>query len=170
MRSSSWLVGVGLLSAAGVLILGEHRVGRPASPVTAVERQAKPTPVGTADPCGSGPSTQDRQAFLELSFSSQAPDASWAENARDEIEAIVQPLTNQDTRLLSVDCRTTLCRVELVHSDVNAFHALAMATLNGGVRGWKGAVSGALLRTEADGSARSVMYLAKQGTEMPVPD
>jgi hypothetical protein len=123
-----------------------------------------------APPAPAASSQEDQKAFLELSFSKQAPDMSWSREAKAEVTELFQPLTNQDTRLVSADCRTTLCRVELAHTGDEAFHAFMASSMNGVMRGWKGPGGGGLLRTDADGTMRAVFYLAKEGTELPILD
>jgi hypothetical protein len=208
MRSARWLVGIGLFSAACVLVLAERRVGRAEAEidrmkrsvpyitekVNEVEEMPRPPPtviaaeqkaavaaavategqgLAPSDPSSTSPtetSLESQKAFLEHSFSTQAPDASWSRKARAEVNDIFQPLTNQDTRLVSADCRSTLCRIELVHPTEEGFHAFMTTAMNGGMRGWKGPGSGGMLQTDPDGTVRTVFYLAKEGTELPMLD
>ncbi|WP_437528981.1 hypothetical protein WME79_46865 [Sorangium sp. So ce726] len=154
--------------------------------VITMERRAAPDTVDGADSESPGPSDQpsspssepspqdapsheEQKEFLELSFSAQAPDVSWSRGAAAQVDEMVRPLTDRNTRLVSTDCRATLCRVELTHTTEDAFHAfMTTAIYGGGMRSWKGAGGGGLLRRDPDGTVRTVVYLAKEGAELPI--
>jgi hypothetical protein len=126
------------------------------------------SPPGEASP-QDAPSHEEQKEFLALSFSAQAPDVGWSRGAAAQVDELIRPLTDQDTRLVSTDCRATLCRVELTHTTEEAFRAFMTTAIYGeGMRGWKGPGGGGLLRKDADGTVRTVVYLAKEGTDLPV--
>lgn len=149
-------------------VMGVERATPPAA-VSTAERQ-KDEPSSPAPVAPAAPSLEDQKAFLDLSFSKQAPDIEWSRNAEAEVNDIFQPLLSRETQLVSTDCRTTLCRVELTHTSEDAFHAFMASAMNGGMRGWKGPGGGGQLRSDADGTVRLVFYLAKEGTELPTLD
>lgn len=107
---------------------------------------------------------------LDRSFSHQQSDVVWSGHAEGRARETFRPLTNKDTNLISVHCRATLCRVELLHATAAEFHSF-METLRTGVvtRGWKGPGLGGMVGTNQDGKVRSVFYLAKEGTSLPLP-
>jgi hypothetical protein len=106
---------------------------------------------------------------LDVSFSQQPSDVEWSGHAERQVHELFRPLTNKDTSLISVRCRTTLCRVEFLYATAAEFHNF-METLRTGVvtRGWKGPGLGGIVPTNEGGKVKSVFYLAKEGTTLPL--
>jgi hypothetical protein len=116
-----------------------------------------------------GASFAETMSALDVSFSQQPSDVEWSGHAEGHVHELFRPLTNKDTSLISVHCRTTLCRVEFLHGTAAEFHNF-METLRTGVvtRGWKGPGVGGIVPTNEGGKVKSVFYLAKEGTTLPL--
>jgi hypothetical protein len=106
---------------------------------------------------------------LDASFSQQQLDSQWSHTAEQQLRELVLPLTNKETSLTSVQCRTTLCRVGFSHVTEAAFQEF-MKTIKTCVlgSGWKGQVAGGRVATNQDGKVSSVFYLAKEGANLPL--
>jgi hypothetical protein len=108
---------------------------------------------------------------LERSFAAEPSDGAWAMVARRSVETRFADLPAA-SRLRSIDCRSTLCRIETLHdgySDARAFtHRLAsldQPAWNGGF------FTGPIAQDPQSGAVTFVTYLVREGMAMPViPD
>jgi hypothetical protein len=114
------------------------------------------------------PSLDDQKAYLQASFSDQAPDADWSRTATKQLHEMFEPLASNDTSLRSVDCRSTLCRVELTHTTEAEYRSFMTTVMSGAMRDWKGPGGGGMLGTEPNGAVTTVLFLAREGAELPV--
>jgi hypothetical protein len=146
--------------------VGETR-GATASVLDVAPHQTEPG-VGTSNE-KHVPSFAETMSALDVSFSRQQSDVEWSGHAEAQVHELFRPLTIKDTSLVSVHCRTTLCRVEFLHATAAESHNF-METLRTGVvtRGWKGPGVGGIVATNEGGRVKSVFYLAKEGTTLPL--
>jgi hypothetical protein len=108
---------------------------------------------------------------LEQSFGSQANDGAWAMEARRSLETKLADLPAA-SRLRSIACRSTLCRVETIHdrySDARDFTS-RFASLD--QRPWAGGFyTGPISEDSQNGAVTFVTYLVREGVELPpIPD
>ena len=103
---------------------------------------------------------------IDYTFSKQRSDVEWASGAEGQVRALFRALTSDDTTLISVQCRTTLCRVEFQHATDAAFHNFLDALKAGVMAGWKGQMVGGRVGTNDARRVRSIFYLAKEGTDL----
>jgi hypothetical protein len=103
----------------------------------------------------------------------EARDSSWAETASELLRSVIRRRAGPNTKLTAVDCRASLCRVELSHKTVDealAFQRLVGLTdarpWNGELFFWtKGVVGGAPPSRDTATDERQVtMFIARQGT------
>jgi hypothetical protein len=114
------------------------------------------------------PSVADQEAFLATTFSSQPTDGAWSRGASQQISDILRPLAGKNTSVVSVDCRSTLCRADLEHETDADFRAFMQSMFTGpGAGAWKGAGGGGKVETGPDGRVKAVLYFAKEGTALP---
>jgi hypothetical protein len=104
--------------------------------------------------------TQAQIEFLDRSLFAERIDPAWADSARRALDEALQDEKMRGLTLVSQECRTTLCRLEL-HLDsslspAQAFHNLAQHSQ------WWGA---GFVRIDEAGSA--VVYLAREGHSLP---
>ena len=104
---------------------------------------------------------------LDHSFLEENPDVEWSRPAEQKLQDLFRPLINKSTSLTSVQCRTTLCRVEFLHVTEEGFRNFLQSLKTASVtREWKGeGVGGKIRTTDAEG-VRSVFYLAKPGASL----
>ena len=145
------------------------------------ETQPAPLPVVSvapqqADRPMAAPSNQDHVvsiseivSALDVSFSHQKSGAEWSQHAEQQVKGLFLPLTNKDTSLISVQCRTTLCRAEFRHATEAEFYRFLNTLKTGGLApGWTGQKAGGRLGTNEHGNVTSVFFLAKEGTTLPM--
>jgi hypothetical protein len=105
---------------------------------------------------------------VEAGFASETRDQAWSATARLRLSEAVTRLLPEGSGVRDIDCRSTLCRIELSHSDPNAergFMEKAIHDPEGGFGNGPGYVS----RSEpaADGTFVEVIYLAREGATLP---
>ena len=132
------------------------------------EGRAPEAPSAPATPGGAAPTDEDQLALIKSVFSAQPIDTTWAREARRKIADFLEPLRSEQVAVNSVDCRSTLCRVEFaiaesidVGSVVNRFLAIPPD------RGWSGPMRGQRESVARDGTVIYSVFLAKDGTQMP---
>jgi hypothetical protein len=144
-----------------------------AQPTPAAEppssERAKGRPSAQAAPRTSSETTYaDMRAYFQTSLEAQGVDVNWSRDAGRNLRAMFDQMAIPATKVASVDCRQTICRTELTHgSDGDARAFMQKWMYGGGRTQWKGPVTGGVEETEADGTVRSVFYLAREGTELP---
>jgi len=108
---------------------------------------------------------------LERAFAAEPGDGAWAMVARRSVETRFADLPAA-SRLRSIDCRSTLCRVETLHdgySDARVF-TQRLASLD--QRAWSGGLfTGPIAQDPQSGAVTFVTYLVRDGVALPViPD
>jgi hypothetical protein len=110
---------------------------------------------------------------LEEKFGSQASDGAWATEARRSLESKLADLPVA-SRLRSIECRSTLCRMETIHdrySDARDFtNRFGLGPSD--QRPWNGGFfTGPISEDARTGTVTFVTYLVREGKEMPtIPD
>jgi hypothetical protein len=137
-----------------------------ASSKPSLPRVAQPKPQGT--PIEDFALVHDT---LEQKFGSQASDAAWAMEARSSMEAKLAHLPSA-SRLRSVECRSTLCRIETIHDRYSDAWDFTRRFASLDQRPWNGGFStGPISEDPQSGAVTYVTYLVREGTEMPaIPD
>jgi len=103
---------------------------------------------------------EETKARVELAFSSQARDASWSRGAATQIQSSLHAKLGS-SRMGPVECRSTLCRVEVSHpaeNDEEQFVTGAFAF----PRVWQGEML-SIRQERDDGSRSSVLFFAREG-------
>ena len=105
---------------------------------------------------------------LEAVFASQAEDPRWSRTAEGQIAAAVGQVSEESGKdigelpqLQDADCRTSLCRLALTHTDEAAVERFMQAFPHR--LSWRQAHGRVQLVHNADGSVSSVVYLSREG-------
>lgn len=108
------------------------------------------------------------QAAVEQAFTAEPIDASWATSTRATLTDHLSALSRMSSSAVGpVDCRSSICRVEVVHHDADGARRFAdKAFTDPGERAWNGPVVIATPEIRGDGSVAMVMYLGREGTEL----
>src|SRR5262249_53529512 len=109
----------------------------------------------------------DYRAYLQKQFLQQAPDVSWASQATGDLYTGLGPLLNERLSPTAIECRSSLCRVELTHQDELAYTHFADAFSHAKSHIWKGPGFFSKRDEPPRGAWIMVMFLAREGTELP---
>jgi hypothetical protein len=151
----------------GVSAVDETRVA--AQAISAAELHQAKSPTANSSDQPHVASISEIVSALDSSFSEQQTDAGWSRSAEEQVRTLFLPLTNKETNLISAVCRSTLCRVEFLNGTGADFYQFMNKLKNGGVLpGWKGQVVGGRIAARGDGTVRSVFYLGKEGSNLPL--
>lgn len=123
---------------------------------------------------GEPPSPQEEQAaaearmaLLDRQVHTEQVDPRWSGPATEQIRAMFNDGTLTGSKLLSVTCQTTMCRVEVDHRDSTAldqFIGEFPTRLD-----WSTSSYSQIIPHE-DGSATLVLYVSREGYRLPRPD
>jgi len=114
------------------------------------------------------PPEEERLAFANSAFEAESVDRAWASGSRQQIEQQTAAVRDPNAHVRQVDCRSTLCRVEI---DVSGGGRTAEAYLRRLIRGNLLGGMAMATRTPADATGRVALtvFMAKPGTELPEP-
>jgi hypothetical protein len=101
----------------------------------------------------------------EAAFQQEATEPTWAGEAREVIARAVAAEELAGTSVQGVECRATLCRMEVTHSDQHARSVFAHHFLVAVAPLLPQAMVQAVENT--DGSVRTALYLARAGHDFP---
>ncbi len=154
--------------------VARHRV---AGSVPAPAHEPSLPPVGEGSP-GTSPEADERargqsdaprltyeqsQARVLEAYSDEAVDAAWSARATDKLGAAVRNRLAGGSRLTSLECRTTMCQLKIVHADPRAHGQFLMD----GFTDWPGSVFVAGEEEDRGGLAVTLIA-AREGTEPPI--
>ncbi len=105
------------------------------------------------------------QDSLEATFTTQSYDAGWAHGAQERAEELVRVSLPAGSALRAVDCRETLCRVELDHQDVDS-HREFVGHFDEAMQ-WGGPAA-ILFDETVPGKVATIAYLGRK--DVPFPD
>ncbi|HYO57223.1 hypothetical protein [Archangium sp.] len=139
---------------------------------------APPMPAMSArqdDPAESRPEASSRVVspeevtqHIETTFEGEAMDTAWARGVRQGLQEKLAPLLSKGSSIGSLECHTSLCRIELRHPDEEQYQQFMQRMTQGGTF-WKGASM--TYRSEEDGrDIVTISYLAREGHAMPFPE
>jgi hypothetical protein len=109
----------------------------------------------------SGPS----EAVLGKGFEGEARDAAWAAPAEARLRVAYDSAHPEGTTLLEAACRSTLCRVDVVHVDAAAQERFVAALAPAGLFANDGASGLAVHKVEGRG-VRSTYFIAREGVDL----
>lgn len=108
------------------------------------------------------------RAAVEDRFSSEPTDGAWASKARGDVSNHLAALLPATSSLRQVECRSTICRVEVVHPSVEVSRNFVEQSfgLSSNSRVWNGAFMIEPETPNSDGTLASVIYLGREGTQL----
>ena len=112
----------------------------------------------------------DVVAGVDSTFDAEAADASWSSSATIEAEAALEAGLPSGSRLGKVECRSSLCRAETFHANVDEFQSFVSESFLGRERAsWNGGFYAAIIDQSED-VVSAVSYIAKEGHSVPLPE
>ncbi|NMO13436.1 hypothetical protein HPC49_08745 [Pyxidicoccus fallax] len=173
-------------------VAGSERLAREAQ-VTARAAQAavgprvetSPAPergAGAVEPAGAGspsaegadavppePTPEEVVARLDARFFGEEVDAAWSRDALPRAERL-GVLLPRGARVVSLECRSSMCRLEMSHPSLESFQGFVREALLGTGNPWDGAFMASLKGNPAlPGGVQAVAWLARAGVEL-TPD
>lgn len=109
----------------------------------------------------------ERQVYADSIFEDQAYDPTWAAASTRQLNAALSTINAPGLKLTGVECRSSLCKVELRASDKQT----ANASIRTVVHGMKWPGSGMAINGDPDarGELSVTLYLARRGSPLPEP-
>lgn len=105
-----------------------------------------------------------QRARLEDRFAAETPDAAWATTAQQELHADLGRFSTRDATVRDVQCRASMCRIELALATRDAASEFMESWLR--KRTWTGPGVADNEVVGADGQPRMVMFVGKLGLEL----
>lgn len=102
---------------------------------------------------------------FESSLYNEHVDAQWSNNAVAEIEQTLFQPELEETSLINVDCRATLCRVEVEHTDTRA--KIQFQSLFSQRRSDADLKSTLVRSNQGHEGNRTIVYLTRSGYDLP---
>jgi hypothetical protein len=144
-------------------------LGRLAS--TSVVRKAESSPAAaearsateSAAPKPPAPSFEESQQLVLSAYENERVDGKWSADALNKLQAIARDHLSPSSRLRSLDCRATMCRMEVFHSRAEDETPFLM----NGFGGWPGSILVAGESREHDGVAVTLIA-SREGTQPPI--
>ena len=136
--------------------------------------QPKPTAAPAAAPAD--PIEQERQehefkqqaiATLEDSLASEPMDANASMVTSAELSRVMQSPVFEKTRIGEVQCRSTLCRIDVSHDDPQAEMQFSLSLSQ--VETFRDGEGFVQMLPRSDGGIDTVVYISRAGHHLPVP-
>jgi hypothetical protein len=106
-------------------------------------------------------------AELDDIFSSETA-GPWNQDARQDLITKLEPILSEDTAVRSLECRRSLCRMELHHASMDDYHEFMQKALLSETRiTMGGAFSTPTGEADGDGRVSAVTYLALGSEPLP---
>ncbi len=134
------------------------------SPSSSVPAPAIVTPVVAPQPADDDLSPIAQSHRMQDRFIAERTDATWARTAQLELHDDLGRFAGQDIQIQEVECRSTLCRVELAFARPDLGMTFMQKWL--AARTWTGPGVAENQPAPPDGPQRMVVFLGKPGTEL----
>jgi hypothetical protein len=135
---------------------------RPAIAKPAVESASSP-PVAKLEPGYDG---RDAMALLKDAYLHEKKDSAWSDKAVQQINQAYATHLPEGATLRSVECRTSICRMELRYKDEESHHQFVKQTLFAREGMWNGPIS-AIITDRNEGDVGGLVYFGRQGHSFP---
>ncbi len=100
-------------------------------------------------------------------FASQTRDGTWAGGAELHLDSKIRAMTPEHSMLGRVECRQTICRVEVEHQSLDDYHEFQTQVFAPGDAVWSGARF-AVTRPLPDGKRqRTIAFYSRDGHDLP---
>jgi|HubBroStandDraft_1064217.scaffolds.fasta_scaffold117426_3 hypothetical protein len=146
---------------------GDPATATSASPITAKPTSGRVAGVSGSPPEQAGtqrppPTLAEVQNNVLAAYAKESIDTSWSRTAERKLQQSITRGLPDGSRLLSMECRSTMCLLQLQHPDSKAAHTL----LHQGFKDWGGAVFVAG-DVEEDGLDQQTLIAIREDTVPP---
>ena len=116
-----------------------------------------------AEPAPPAITFEESRDRVHQAYEEEPIDSDWSSRAAAELDGSIRQNLPEGSRLRSLDCRSTMCQLELAHRDVEAHNRLLM----NGFHDWRGALFVAD-ETPENGEYLVTLFAAREGSELPL--
>jgi hypothetical protein len=135
------------------------------------ENAAAAAPTASADAPSANRAPADateRRVQYNAKFSDEYRDAQWATASQDVATAKLKTILPPTSELKSVECRSSMCKIETTHEDAEHYRDFANnAFMNPTTVPWNGAFFSTGAEDPATGRFVAVAYLGREGQPLP---
>ncbi|WP_437554868.1 hypothetical protein WME97_22800 [Sorangium sp. So ce367] len=163
---------------AGAAPRPERRIeaAAPAPAAPPAEAPAAPAPEPPGEENESAPTVERRAAALaavrerlEDTFTQQGTDARWSAEAREAAREKLSAALPDTSSLRSIECRSSMCRVETVHQDFEQYEQFVRSTfMNPQEALWRGGFFTLPVNDPREGELVTVAYVGREGAPLPI--
>lgn len=112
------------------------------------------------------PSPQELVEQMDARFFSEGVDLDWSREARPRAERFGVTLP-EGARIVSLECRSSMCRVEMSHPSLESFQGFIHQSVLRGEHEWNGPVMAAIKSDPRQpGEIQAVAFLAREGIDL----
>ncbi|MHA7629220.1 hypothetical protein [Corallococcus sp. M7] len=112
------------------------------------------------------PTPDEEVARMDARFFSEGVDTAWSHDATRRAERLGAALP-QGARIVSLECRSSMCRLQMSHPSQDAFRKFLREGLMDDADAWDGPFMAALTGTPGrSGEVEAVAYLARAGVDL----
>lgn len=105
---------------------------------------------------------------MDAALSREIAHPSWSAKTQQATQEKISAIMPKDSAILAVDCRTSLCRVEMSHQSVDDYKNFVHgAYMNPATNVWNGPTFSTLLEGSEGGPVVAVSFLVREGQSMP---
>jgi len=156
--------------AARVLPNAQQAAEGASAPVVAAAAQqdapaAVPTPAPAKDL-----TTEDIRDTLSARFTEEAYDSKWSVVTREKVQSRLSSALPKGARMLSVDCKTSMCRAEIAEPDLEAHQQLIKSAFASPPTPWEGSTMLALAEEPGSGKVTTIAFIAREGQGLTLED
>jgi len=136
----------------------------------AAEHSTAASTAGSTAPPAPAASTEEIRDTLQSRFVGEEIDRKWSVEAAALVRSHAGARLPEGSRLRSVECRASLCRIETIHRDLAGYRKFLQAPPASPELAWTGPWMTTVLRTEDDGTVLSVGYFGREGASLVPAD
>jgi hypothetical protein len=141
---------------------------RNAAPSTPPADAPAPTETPMPSPATMAKIASVRDKF-QGQFDAERSDPRWAAEAESTLKEKLGGMLPDSSKIQSIDCRATMCRIETVHENMDRFRQfMGGAFMDPNTKVWNGGFFSSPVGEVSDGGKLDVVtYVAREGQELP---
>lgn len=113
--------------------------------------------------------TEDISDGLSSRFYAEDVDRNWSATARQKFQSRLSAAIPNGSRLVSLECKSSMCRAEISHPSMEAHQSFVQSAFMPPAQ-WEGSTMVSLKEESGERSVTSVAFLAREGQGLSVDD
>lgn len=110
--------------------------------------------------------SDEMKAHVEALYFQETVDRAWSTTAETTLAGTLEKVLPQGSRAEKVECKSTLCRIDLIHQDSSVGPGTFFRQIAND-RPWNGPIHMTAPETDASGAVRNNVYIARAGHPIP---